>query len=68
MSEAVAQSSADSEEHGALSAISWATFVRLSQLKPVYSQDFSWGNLHVHTQYWEFGYSPHCPDTMLLYR
>ena len=62
-SEGLAQSSADSEEHDALSGISWATLVQLSQLKPVSSQELSWGNLGTHTQYWELGSFPHCPAT-----
>lgn len=62
-SEGVAQSTADSEEHDALSGISWAALVQLSQLKPVSSQELSWGNLHTHTQYWELGSSLHYPAT-----
>lgn len=62
-SEGVAQSTADSEEHDTLSGISWATLVQLSRLKPVSSQELSWGNLHTHTQYWELGSSPHYPAT-----
>lgn len=48
-SESVAGSSADSEEHSALSGLSWAALVQLSQLKPVSSQELSWGKLHTHS-------------------
>lgn len=60
-SERIAQSNADSEEHVALSGVSWDTLVQLSPLKPVSSQELSCGNLYTHTQYWELGSSPHCP-------
>lgn len=48
-SESVAGSSADPEEHSALSGLSWAALMQLSQLKPVSSQELFWGNLHTHS-------------------